>query len=160
MSETQESPVLTTEQQQRTHAVMTASQVLRDRTPGGMLVGETRNAKFPDIVELADYIVTGDVYMINLVRREQAEHPPVDFGVFGLGKDLFDRIFGDQPEPGDDIGLKGDGSADYDQPPLFDDEGTSRTVVHKVGCIFAARSEEHMGDCVLNTRPIKDQPQA
>lgn len=105
--ETQEHPFLTAEQQQRTYAAQAAGNILRGQSAGsGPLTPRgSEPAKFEHIVELADYIVTGDVYMINLARREKAEFPLVmgSFGLSGLFTDLLADIAREenQKSPGD-----------------------------------------------------------
>ena len=80
--ETQEATVLNTVQQQRTHATMTAAQVLRGKGVGGPLSQRSESpGAVNDIVELANYIVTGDTYTTQTGRVEVPEIgllPPFD----------------------------------------------------------------------------------
>lgn len=63
--ETQEPTALTTEQQQRTHAVMTAAEVLRPRPVRTAIIGAGESVAslscvdWTEVVRLADYIVRG-----------------------------------------------------------------------------------------------------
>lgn len=59
--EMQETTCLTQEQQQRTHAVMTASSVLRGRTSGQrpLVAGGDIPGDVDDLINLAEYIVSG-----------------------------------------------------------------------------------------------------
>jgi hypothetical protein len=77
--ETQEQSVLTTQQQQRTHAAMTAARVLRPSPAKVSLIGSGETplsyVDYREIIELADYIATGYTYSDKVIREERENNP-------------------------------------------------------------------------------------
>lgn len=78
---------LTNEQAQRNYAVITAADTLKTQGKTAPLaIGDRQPGKVADIVDLADYIVTGRTYTVNQNRRDLEDFPPiVGHGLFGHG---------------------------------------------------------------------------
>lgn len=84
MDETQEPHSLTPEQRQRASAVVVAGDVLRGRGPGKPLAaGSSEPADVADIVDLAEYIATGNVYSVKIAERSESPLVAI-LGQFGF----------------------------------------------------------------------------
>lgn len=79
--ETQEDRAMTQEQRQRAEAALTAGQILRvTEASKGPLVGRgDKPGTMDDIVDLTNYIVTGNVYSVQVMREDADAHPQIHF---------------------------------------------------------------------------------
>ncbi len=107
--ETQEGSVLNTDQQQRTHAAITAGEILRGAAPSGALSNSGRvPGDVKDIVDLANWLVTGDTYAVMIARIEHQWHVDhiKDLNIPGLigfvNMDTPDEGNDEEPLPGFD----------------------------------------------------------